>query len=322
MLSRLAQAFACIAASLILPGCGDSRADRKRADVGERIQVVVTLDGGKRTLVARSVRLSEGMTALDALIGVADVRLAPDGLVERINGYTPGRLRPLGPEPSQWICRFNGLELPPGAVPDTLEGGSSLWWDLRRVDAYPRIPVAVGAFPEPFVLGVGPRRERLRIVYGTGLEQEAKRFQEVLKELDPEVEPLEPKPSVPDRLLGRSERGLPNAVVPGRQLLVLGRWNEVRLDRTIEEMAHDPRRYGLTMWFEGETVRRQYPNEEFSTVLPNARAFAWASTLDGTIDAPVVMVVTGLDLESTRAAARALRRGEFRHQLAAAVPAS
>lgn len=305
--------------ALTLAACGgDQRLERMTPILGKRVQVTVTLDGGTTLVVNHNLRMQPGMTAIDALEDVADVEFGPREMVSRVNGYSGGRIRPLGPEPSGWFYRVNGVEADTDAKKFKLKPGDSLWWDLRRYDMYESLPVAIGQFPQPFFSGYRDTMRRPQITYGKGMEPVAQEFEKLLEKADPEFRSIRD-----EEFLGRGGdgNGRPQfrAVASNRANIVIGRWEEIKRDPYIAEIAIDPRRFGLTVWIEGLDVRRQDPSEEFSTLLDEAEGVVWATTLDGTADGPLVLVITGLTDEGVRASARALRSGGFQYYLAGAV---
>ena len=316
----LAVVLVCCLAGAVAAGCQvgrDSKLDHVSRIVGKRVTVVVTTDGGKELVIKQSIPLKRGMTALDALQGVADVRLGPGGVIAQVNGLGGGALTALGPERAGWFYRVNGVESDKEPSRFRLAPGASLWWDLRRYDIYQRLPVAIGVFPEPLFSGYRENTRPLRIAYGTKFEKDAESISDALFEkLKPEIDPLEDEGG-----FGSSEGApIPNvAVRKDRANLVIARWEEARLDPYIADIGFDPRGFGLTVWIENNDIRRQNPDEEFPSELDTAEGIVWASTIDGEPDGALVVLVTGITDEGVRAAARALRSGGFEYYLAGAV---
>jgi hypothetical protein len=319
-LARIVWVLAVLSATLGLAACGPfkERADRETRILGKRVNVVVTTDGGRELVVQHNLRFQGGMTALDALKAVADVRMAQNGVVAQVNGIGGGRITAMGPEKAGWFYRINGIEADKDPDRFRLSPGTSLWWDLRRYDIYQRIPVAIGVFPEPLFTGYRDTVRPLRIVYGTKFKKDAELFRdETFDKLDPEVDPIEDIGT-----FGRDSdaRTKPNvAVRKDRANLVIARWEEARLDPYVADIGLDPRGYGLTVWVEGTDIRAQPADAEFSTELGQAEGLVWASTIDGEPDSAIVVMVTGITDEGVRAAARALRRGAFQYFIAGAV---
>jgi hypothetical protein len=171
----------------LLAGCGEERAGHGQATLW------VTRDRGAEVLVDASV--PAGITAMDALRRKADVETRYGGRyvqgVNGVEGSLAGR--------QDWFYYVNGYEADVGAADYTLHDGDVVWFDFRDWAGQMRVPVVVGAFPEPFVhgwngerrptvveggppwleaeltklvgarLGVGAPVNRIRLVRGTGL---------------------------------------------------------------------------------------------------------------------------------------------------------
>jgi hypothetical protein len=74
------------------------------------------------------------------------------GFVESINGLSGSSSR------LDWFYYVNGIEAPVGAANTPVHRGDRIWWDLHDWSAAESVPAVVGAFPEPFVHGVGGKR--------------------------------------------------------------------------------------------------------------------------------------------------------------------
>lgn len=328
--ARVLACAAVIAGALALAGCdassvrGDPTENSTRI-LGPRAWVVLTTDGGRRLVTRRSVRLERGDTALDVLAQVADVRLTPDGTIAQVNGEGGGALRTFGPEQAAWYFRVDGIESI-GVRPDRfrVRPGQSVWWDLRRFDIYDRLPVSVGTFPEPLFSGWRGDARPVRIAHGQDFQEDAEYFRDTIFErLEPDIVPISGGGGFAgvggEDQAGGDETDLPVAVRRNRANFIIGRWEELRLDPNLIDIALDPRAFGLTLWVEGTEVRRQDPDMEFSERLADAEGLVWAATTDGEPDGTLVFVVTGITDEGVRAAARALRSGACQFYLACAV---
>ena len=88
---------------------------------------------------------------MQALKRVADVETRYGGrFVQSINGLEgslSGR--------RDWFYFVNGYEADRSAVEYRLRPGDVEWWDFRSWRKRMRVPVVVGAFPEPFLHGFG-----------------------------------------------------------------------------------------------------------------------------------------------------------------------
>lgn len=311
--------------------------------LGRRVDVIVTTDGGATLVTRRSVPIERDATALSALTQVADVRRDPRGTVAQVNGRGGGALSTFGPDPSTWRYRIDGIES--SVRPDRfrLRPGMSVWWDLRRVDIYERLPVAVGVFPEPLFSGWRDSARGLRIAYAPGFSDDAEFLRRtVFEQLEPDVVALKGDEGFGGTGIGDGESGgelvgagegegagdagdggdepRPTvAVRTDRANLVIGRWEQVRLDPYVADIGLDPRAFGLVAFVEGTNIVRQEPAEEFTRELVRAEGLVWASTVDGEADSAIVYVVTGTTDEGVRGAARALRSGECQFYIACAV---
>mgnify|MGYP006286734477 CR=1 FL=1 len=318
----MALIMTCIVAGCDSGPLGNDPSIRKTTRIlGTRVDVTVSLDGGKDLLIRKNVPIRRGMSALDVLEMVADVRRAPDGSIFQVNGYGGGREIALGSDPSGWTYRVNGIES--NIRPDRfrVKPGQVIWFDLRRLDLYPRIPVAIGNFPHPFFTGWRDTNRPIRIAYGAGFEDDARYFADtVFQQLDPDVVPIRD-----DGTFGGIRRNEPipiQAVRKDRANLIIGRWEDLRLDPFILDIALDPRTFGLTTWIEGTQVRHQDPDQEFSVKVDDAEGVVWASTIDGEPDGAIVFVVTGFTADGVRAAAKALHNAGLQFYLSAAVSRS
>jgi hypothetical protein len=108
-------------------------------------------------VLARAV--SPGQSALAALRRSAAVETSYGGrFVRAIGGVAGSRERG-----RDWFYRINGIEASVGAADYTLRPGDQEWWDFRSWQDLLQIPIAVGAWPEPFVHGFDGARPRVRV---------------------------------------------------------------------------------------------------------------------------------------------------------------
>jgi hypothetical protein len=110
----------------------------------------VTRDRGADVLFVREV--PAGITALQALDRAADVETRYGGrYVQAINGVE-GSLS----SRRDWFYFVNGIEGDRSAAEVRLHAGDIEWWDYRSWAKQMRVPVVVGAFPEPFLHAAKP----------------------------------------------------------------------------------------------------------------------------------------------------------------------
>src|SRR5687768_5176709 len=72
------------------------------------------------------------------------------GFVQSIDGVEGGRE---AGRLTDWFYSVNGVEVGTGAADYVLRDGERVWWDHREWNAAQRIPVNVGAYPEPLANG-------------------------------------------------------------------------------------------------------------------------------------------------------------------------
>ena len=127
-----------LVATLVLAGCG--------GDEGTAT-LWVTTERGSRVLLTTSV--PAGLTAMQALERKAEVDTTYGGrFVVAINGI---RSR----DRHDWFYYLNGVALGRSAAEYRLHDGDVEWWDYTEWRAPNEAPAVVGAFPEPFVHGIG-----------------------------------------------------------------------------------------------------------------------------------------------------------------------
>jgi hypothetical protein len=148
-------ALGLVLTAAAVAACGTSLA---KAPPGPRAATVTVTRGfGERTLAA--VRAAPGQSALTALRRVSRVSTSYGGrFVRAIDG--------LAGDPSQgmaWLYFVNGIQANIGAADYTLHPGDREWWDYRYWNDLIQVPVAVGAWPEPFVHGYGGDRPAVRV---------------------------------------------------------------------------------------------------------------------------------------------------------------
>lgn len=135
--------------AVAVSGCGESMAAPPPGPAA--VRVTVTRDFGGRTLL--SARAAPGQSAMNALRRVTRVGTAYGGrFVSSIDG--------LSGDPSAgdaWLYFVNGIQADRGATAYTLHPGDREWWDYRYWTDLIQVPVAIGAWPEPFVHGFGGR---------------------------------------------------------------------------------------------------------------------------------------------------------------------
>jgi Domain of unknown function (DUF4430) len=83
------------------------------------------------------------------------------GFVQEIDGLSGGEQNG---RKVDWFYYVNGVEASKGAAATKLSPGDEVWWDHHEWTAAQRIPAVVGAFPEPFLDGIGGKKLPVRLV--------------------------------------------------------------------------------------------------------------------------------------------------------------
>ena len=139
MIRRLVPLLAVLA----LAGCGEERAGTGSASLW------VTRDRGEEVIHVGGV--PAGISALEAVDRELDVETAYGGrFVQAIEGLE-GSLD----DQRDWFWYVNGLEGDRSAAEYRLRPGDVVWWDYRSWSEQMQVAVVVGAFPEPFLHGLG-----------------------------------------------------------------------------------------------------------------------------------------------------------------------
>jgi hypothetical protein len=159
---------ALLLAALALAGCGGEAGDPGEATLW------VTRDRGAEILV--DARVDAGQTLIRALRGEAEVETRFGGrFVQSIDGLEGS----LGSQ-RDWFWWVNGLEGDRSVAEYRLREGDVAWLDYRSWAEEERVPVVVGAFPEPFVHGWNGQVRPVVVRYEAGLAEDARRVAERL----------------------------------------------------------------------------------------------------------------------------------------------
>ena len=127
--------------------CGSSLA---KAPSGPRA-ATVTVTRGFGQVTISAARAAPGQSALDALRRMSHVSTSYGGrFVQAINGLAGDQSQGMA-----WLYFVNGIQANVGSADYTLHPGDREWWDYRYWNDLIQVPVAIGAWPEPFVHGYG-----------------------------------------------------------------------------------------------------------------------------------------------------------------------
>jgi hypothetical protein len=148
------RAVAAVVLAAVVCGCGSARQPGESG----RATLWITRDRGAHVLLVKKV--AAGMSAMEALTRNAKVETRYGGrYVQSINGLA-GSLDAR----RDWFYFVNGYEADRGAADYTLQAGDVEWWDYRSWAKEMRVPVVVGAFPEPFLHGYDGNRRPAVVV--------------------------------------------------------------------------------------------------------------------------------------------------------------
>jgi len=157
--SRGALLVACVL--VLLTGCGHKRAGAGSATLW------VTKDRGATVVAVRTV--PAGLTAMQALDRELDVKTKYGGRFVQSIDTVEGDLS----KQHDWFWFLNGIEADRSAADYRLRAGDVEWWDYRSWETEMRVPVVVGAFPEPFRHGYDGKVRPVAVRYDPGLRQGA-----------------------------------------------------------------------------------------------------------------------------------------------------
>jgi Domain of unknown function (DUF4430) len=282
-------------------GCGFGEGD-ERAGGGATLRV--TRDFGHRELGSvRLDRIREGQTVMRMLRSEFDVTTRYGGrFVQSIDGLAGG-----GPGGEvDWFFWVNGVEADKGAAEWEVAPGDRVQWDRRDWSAAMRVPAIVGAYPEPFVSGLGGKRRPVRVECE---DVHARACRQARNRLGREGVPT-----------SGSSLGAPGTEEVTR--LVVARWPRARGVRGASELEDGPDSSGVFARFSddgrtlelldehGESARRVRRGDGVGLVLalqPRAEELVW--------------IVTALDEQGLEAGVRALDESELRNAFAVAATA-
>ena len=149
-----------------LGGCGQGEKGKAR--------VWITRDRGTTALDEGTV--PAGLTALQGLYRLTKVETGYGGaFVTAIDGVAGSRLHG-----RDWFFYVNGYEADRGAASYRLRAGDVEWWDYHSWRGSERVPLLVGAFPEPFLHGYDGKRRPAAVRFGPGLGAEARALARVV----------------------------------------------------------------------------------------------------------------------------------------------
>jgi Domain of unknown function (DUF4430) len=234
-----------LTAAALCCGCGTAPAPPPGG--AGAVSVTVTRDFGARTLTTG--RAAPGQSALTALRLTARVSTAYGGrFVQGIDGLSGVRS-----SATAWLYFINGIQASTGAADYTLHPGDREWWDYRDWNDLIQVPVAIGAWPEPFVHGFGGRRPKVAVA-GPGC---AGRLRAALRRAGASVVSAPSAFSVRVETFSRAAGALSSSLWQGRGLTVSLRGGRVMVYRGSGEPQPDPAAHAVIAAFQpGQSTGR------------------------------------------------------------------
>ncbi|MEK6271138.1 MAG: DUF4430 domain-containing protein [Actinomycetota bacterium] len=267
--------------------------------------LTVTRDYGSKTLVDEAeTDPPSSETVIRFLDREAEITTRYGGrFVQSIDGLAGTQS---GGRRHDWFFYVNGIWSAVGSADVHVHGGDRIWWDYRDWTDAMRVPAVVGSWPEPFAQASAEGEHRpVRIeclAGGSACETAANRL------ADAGVE-------------SSVERGEGGPRSTGAPRLLVGRWSEVRDDRTVDQLRGGPAATGVFATFKGPTdgayhlialdptatpVRDLGPNAGLVAALEGGDQPAW--------------IVTGSGRSAVRRAAGSLDAVALRDRYAVAAP--
>jgi hypothetical protein len=285
-----------LALAVALAGCGFGAGEERKGGVALR----VTRDFGRELLAStRTDTVREDDTVMRFLRRTRDVETRFGGrFVQSIDGLEGGGTG----GGVDWFFFVNGLEASVGAAEYELSPGDRVQWDYRRWGAAMRVPAIVGAFPEPFLSGVGGKRRPVRVECEDAGSNACDTVKARLRDLGV---------AATGASLGAS--GTENVL-----RVVVARWPAARLVQEAAELEDGPGDSGVFARFgdDGEVLELL---DEDGQVVRRAPAGTGLVAAMAETEEEVVWLVTALDQRGLERAASALAEPTLRDAFAVAV---
>jgi hypothetical protein len=248
-------------------------------------QLEVTRDFGHRFLggTARIAAINDGDTVMRFLEKTHDVETSFGGnFVDSIDGIRGDKAAR-----NDWFYFVNGVEAGKGAADFSLSPGDRVQWDYRNWRATMRVPVIVGAYPEPMVSGTEGRRLPVRVQCE---QQESAPCKDVMRRLS-------------DQDVVATQSALQGSAGEDSIRVLVGRWSTLREVRGASAIDRGPRASGVFARFRGDALELLKPDGTLERVAPPGTGLV-AATETGS--SGFVWVVTGADDAAVARAAQAL----------------
>ena len=263
--------------------------------------LTVTRDFGERRVgIGAATPIPGGETVMRMLQRDFDVETRyGGGFVQRINGIAGGRQ---DGRPVDWFYYVNGILAEDGAAAHKLGAGDDVWWDHHDWSASADVRAVVGAFPEPFLSGVGGKRLPVRLDCAAAAQDACDEVAERLGRVGVEA--------------GRSAAG--GFGGEGLLRIKVGVWADLRRDAAVRRLEEGPRASGVYARPSavGDAIALLDPEGRTVRTLDAGSGLVAATKLGG--EAPT-WVVTGTDAVGLAAAAAQLDRDALADRFAIAV---
>jgi len=294
---RRAALLALLACSVVAAGCGLGAGESQEGGA----TLTVTRDFGSRNVGSGSANpIPGGETVMRMLQRDFDVETRyGGGFVQQINGIAGGRKNG---RPVDWFYYVNGILADDGAAAHKLSPGDQVWWDHHDWGASADVRAVVGAFPEPFLSGVGGKRLPVRLDC-------AEAAADACDEVSARLEDAGVK-------AGRSAAGGFGGV--GVLRIKVGVWKDVRKDPAVRELEKGPKASGVYARpsAAGDAIALLDQEGKTARTLRAASGLVAATELGG--EAPT-WIVTGTDAIGLAAAAAQLNEDALKDHFAIAV---
>jgi len=294
---RRAALLALLACSVVAAGCGLGAGESQEGGA----TLTVTRDFGSRNVGSGSANpIPGGETVMRMLQRDFDVETRyGGGFVQQINGIAGGRKNG---RPVDWFYYVNGILADDGAAAHKLSPGDRVWWDHHDWGASADVRAVVGAFPEPFLSGVGGKRLPVRLDC-------AEAAADACDEVSARLEDAGVK-------AGRSAAG--GFGGEGVLRIKVGVWKDVRKDPAVRELEKGPKASGVYARpsAAGDAIALLDQEGKTARTLRAASGLVAATELGG--EAPT-WIVTGTDAIGLAAAAAQLDEDALKDHFAIAV---
>ncbi len=288
----LAFAFILIGA-IALCACSASREAVQVSPAS--VRVIATQNFGQELIFDKSVQIDAGTTAMDALKKVAQVETGyGGGFVSSINGIS-SEYGSASSKKKDWFFYINGIVSNVGAGDYALKGDEVEHWDFRDWSYHQFVPAIIGSYPQPFLSGFKSMVVPTLVVYDAPFVAEAESLVDNLKQTG--VSQLSAVSA--DRLSKESREQSNLIIIAGRQNSLTSELNSLH------------KRLGFYAYIEAGKIvvldgagnlSREYSQ---NCGLIQATQNPWNPNGIGA-EENVVWMITGLDVDGVRSAAKVL----------------